>query len=138
MPRNPFWAIVDGGSLCPNGSGLLPSTRDLDNTTKGTRSMATLAASLPKNLQARTTAGILNAVRVLGTVAFGLLALLLVIVGLVEWADAQTNGTVAVLTILGVGAALVSGALFYAVVGWFVDTLSLLTQIAKSASADGR
>ena len=62
--------------------------------------MTTLAATLPKKyLQARTTAGILNIVRIAGTVGFGLLALLLVIVGLVQWADAHTNGTLAVLTI---------------------------------------
>ena len=96
--------------------------------------MAALTASLPKNLQARTTAGILNVVRILGTVGFGLLALLLVILGLVEWADAHTNGTVAVVLIVGVGASLVSGALFYAVVGWFVDTLNLLTKIARNST----
>jgi energy-converting hydrogenase Eha subunit B len=97
--------------------------------------MSAITAALPKYLQARTTANILNAVRILGTLSFGLLALLLVIVGLVQWADAHTNGTLAVLTIIGVLAALVSGALFYATVGWFVDTLSLLTQIAKNTAA---
>ena len=100
--------------------------------------MTTLNVSIPKNLQARTTAGILNAVRILGTVGFGLLALLLVIVGMVEWADAHTNGTAAVMTIIGVGAALVSGALFYAVVGWFVDTLNLLTKISKNTAGPAR
>ena len=103
--------------------------------TKGTISMTTLAASLPKFLQARTTAGILNAVRILGTAGFALLALLLVILGIVEWADPHTNGTAALLTLVGIGFAFVGGALFYAVVGWFVDTLQLLTQIAKSAVA---
>jgi len=84
-----------------------------------------------RNLQAQTTLRILNAVRLLGTGAFALLALLLAVVGLVEWAGPNTNGTAALLMTVGLGAAVVSGALFYAIVGWFVDTLSLLKQIAE-------
>jgi len=92
-----------------------------------------ISAVLPKrNLQARTTAGILNLVRIVGTALFGLNALGVAIYGIVAWADPHTSKLAVVLIPLGVLMGLVIAALFYAVVGWFVDTLNLLTQIAKN------
>ena len=98
--------------------------------------MTTLAATFPKRqyLQARTTAGILNIVRIVGTVLFALNALGVAIYGIVEWADPNTSKLAVVLIPLGVLMWLVIAAVFYAVVGWFVDTLSLLTQIARKAT----
>ena len=100
--------------------------------------MTTLTTHAPRvirNLQARSTASILNIVRYLGTGAFALLALLTVIVTLVSISQPNTSWTSLILGAVGFGFAIVSGALFYAVVGWFVDTLSLLTRIAKVQSA---
>ena len=92
-----------------------------------------ISAVLPKrNLQARTTASILNLVRIVGTALFGLNALGVAIYGIVAWADPHTSKLAVVLIPLGVLMGLVIAALFYAVVGWFVDTLNLLTQIAKN------
>ncbi|MET0525604.1 MAG: hypothetical protein ABWZ91_12440 [Nocardioides sp.] len=96
--------------------------------------MSAITAALPKYLQARTTAGILNIVRIVGTALFAVIAVILGIAGLIEWVDPHTNGLTAVLVIIGVGVAVVSGLLFYATVGWFVDTLNLLTQIAKNTA----
>ena len=98
--------------------------------------MTTLAATLPKKkyLQARTTAGILNIVRIVGTALFALNALGVAIYGIVEWADPNTSKFAVVLIPLGVLMWLVIAAVFYAVVGWFVDTLSLLTQIAQNTA----
>jgi hypothetical protein len=94
-----------------------------------------ISAVLPKrNLQARTTAGILNIVRIVGTALFVLNALGVVIYGIVAWADPHTSKFAVVLIPLGVLMSLVIAALFYAVVGWFVDTLSLLTQIARNST----
>ena len=98
--------------------------------------MTTLAATFPKKyLQARTTAGILNIVRIVGTALFALTALGVAVYGIVEWADPNTSKFAVVLIPLGVLMWMVIAAVFYAVVGWFVDTLSLLTQIAKNATS---
>ncbi len=88
-----------------------------------------------KNLQARTTGGILNIVRYAGTAVFGLIAAILVIAGFVEWADPHTSGLTAVLILIGVGTTTVAALLFYAIVGWYVDSLALLTQIAGNTTA---
>ena len=61
------------------------------------------ARAASKNLQARTTGGILNIVRYAGTAVFGLIAAILVIAGFVEWADPHTSGLTAVLILIGVG-----------------------------------
>ena len=90
--------------------------------------------SIRKNLQARTTAGILSTVRIIGTALFALNALGVAIYGIVEWADPNTSKFAVVLIPLGVLMWLVIAAGFYAVVGWFVDTLNLLTQIARNTA----
>ena len=71
----PFWAILDERIPLAQGSDLLPADRGPRTYDGRHRSMTTLAATLPKqNLQARTTAGILNIVRIVGTGAFALAA----------------------------------------------------------------
>ncbi len=91
-------------------------------------------AFIRRNLQVRTTVGILNTVRLVGTGAYGLAALLGLVFLLVSVAQPNTSWTALISGILGVAASVVFGALFYAVVGWFVDTLNLLKQIATNTA----
>jgi hypothetical protein len=129
-----FWPMVDVRFRYPRGSGLLPP-KDSGPQTKGTRSVTTIAATIPKKyLQARSTAGILNIVRIVGTALFALNALGFAIYGIVEWADPNTSKFAVVLIPLGVLMWLVIATVFYAMVGWFADALSLLTQIAKNTT----
>ena len=84
-----------------------------------------------RNRQARSTVGILNAVRYGGTGLFIVLAALSVlgaVIGMV-----QSGG--AIYSFGGFIGALVFAlwaALVYAVVGWFVDSLALLVQIEEN------
>src|SRR3954470_19416310 len=95
-----------------------------------------VSTSIRKNMQARTTVGILNTVRVVGTVVIALSALALVLLGFAQWADDHTSKVAVVAIPIGIAANVVVGLIFYAVVGWFVDTLNLLTQIAKNTATN--
>ena len=90
-------------------------------------------AAAPKNLQARGTVGILNTVRWITVAFFGLVALLGVVFMLANVAQGETSA--ALVGLLISGASLIYGALAYAFIGWYVDTLNLLTQIARNTSA---
>jgi hypothetical protein len=75
---------------------------------------------------------IFNTVRTLGVAIFGLL-FALVIIGTV--ASAATGDSPIVSVLVGFVAALVTaacGALFYAAVGWYADSLELLIQISRN------
>jgi hypothetical protein len=93
-----------------------------------------VTATINKTMQARTTVGILNTVRIVGVVMFALCALILVLAGFAEWADDHTSKLAVVGIPLGIAVNAVAALVFYAVVGWFVDTLNLLTQIAKNTA----
>lgn len=87
-----------------------------------------------KNRQARATAGILNTVRLIGTIGFVGLAVITLLGGLIGAASSENGAVTLVFGVVGALFALLFAALFYAVVGWFVDTLSLLTQIAENTA----
>ena len=86
-----------------------------------TTSALTAQAAAPKNLQARDTVSILNIVRWVGVAFFALAALVDVIVVLVAMAHGETYA--ALFGILGLGFLVIFGALFDAIVGWYVDSL---------------
>jgi hypothetical protein len=85
-----------------------------------------------KNRQARGTVAILNIARWVGVAFFALTAFGLIVVTLVSMFEGET--TRALGGILGLGFTIVFGALFYAFIGWYVDTLALLTQIARNTA----
>jgi hypothetical protein len=87
-----------------------------------------------RNLQARTTVGILNIVRYVTVGVFGLTTLLFTIFLLAEVAHPYTSWLSITLGVMGAGLSLVLGAMGYAIIGWYVDSLNLLTQIANSAA----
>jgi hypothetical protein len=97
--------------------------------------MTTTALPAPvatKNRQARGTVAILNIARWVGVALFALLAFGLVVVTLVSAFEGDTTRMLAGAGSLGV--TVVFGALFYAIIGWYVDTLALLTQIARNTA----
>lgn len=73
----------------------------------------------------KRTIAILSMVRLGGTILYLGAAALMVLAGL----DAGSG----VIVIVGVGSA-ISGALWYAVIGWFVDSLGLLSAIAANTA----
>jgi hypothetical protein len=105
-------------------------------TTKGTNLTTSVLPALaaPKNMQARTTAGILNIVRIVGTGLFALNAVGILIYGFILWAQPHTPTLATVLVPIGVLLWTVLALTFYAGIGWFVDTLRLLTQIARNTA----
>ena len=85
------------------------------------------------NYQARTTVGILNTVRWL-TVALYFIAVVIGVVG--AFSGLVTgNGNVFLQGLIITVISTMFGALSYAFIGWYVDTLNLLTQIAKNTEA---
>lgn len=91
-------------------------------------------AARPKNRQARATVGILNTVRLVGTIGYAVLAALFLLGGLIGATTSENGFASIAVGIFGAAFAALFAALFYAVVGWFVDTLSLLTQIAQNTA----
>lgn len=94
-------------------------------------------AGRPKNRQARATSTILNAVRMIGTIGFVGVGAFVFLGSLLAAASSRDETATVAFLAYGVVAAscvLLFAALFYAVVGWFVDTLSLLTQIAENTA----
>lgn len=85
-----------------------------------------------RNRQAKSTVGILNAVRYGGTGLFLVLAALSALAAIIG----TVNSGGAVYSFGGFIGALIFAlwaALVYAVVGWFVDTLALLVQIEQNS-----
>ena len=93
----------------------------------------TAPAAAPKNVQARGTVGILNIARWTGVAFFAFAALIAVGATLVGLAHGETYTALGGL--LGLVFTIIFGALFYAVIGWYVDTLALLTQIAQNTAS---
>ena len=82
------------------------------------------------NRQAKATVGILNTVRWIVTIVFGLMAALTVLGALL---GLTSNGGVYAFAGLAAAAVLALwAALIYAVVGWYVDSLNLLVQIEEN------
>lgn len=73
----------------------------------------------------KRTIAILAMARLGGTILYGAAAALMVLAGI--------GAGSSVIVIVGVGAA-ISGALWYAVIGWFVDSLGLLSAIAANTA----
>ena len=94
---------------------------------------AAIPAPAPKNLQARSTVNILNVARWVGVAFFACSALLSVIMMLVG--AVNSDAAIMMVGFFGIGFNLVFGALFYAFIGWYVDTLDLLTRIARDIAA---
>jgi hypothetical protein len=88
----------------------------------------------PINRQARTTVSILNTVRTIGTGFYALAAALLALGTLVAAASSDRPGLTFIIGLIWTGMTVVFGALFYAVVGWFAGTLTLLKQIAQNTN----
>ena len=88
-----------------------------------------------KHLQARGTVGILNTVRWVGTAAYALGAMIGVLYLLISVYQPNTSWTSLFMgggVVLG---SLIFGALFYAIVGWYVDTLDLLHKLVRRVAA---
>lgn len=90
---------------------------------------------IKKHLQVRGTVGILNAVRWLGTAAYALVAVIGVIYLLISVYQPNTSWTSLFMGVGLVLGSLMFGALFYAIVGWYVDTLDLLHKLARRVAA---
>ena len=88
----------------------------------------------PKNRQAKATVGIRNTVRTIGTVFFGILAVVTLLGTLIGTFTSDQGLLVFLVGIVSTGMTVVFGALFYAVVGWYVDSMNLLTQIAANTT----
>lgn len=96
-----------------------------------------------RNRQAKGTVGILNTLRWVGTWVFIILAGLGVLTSVIGYILVTANGAPAY-AILGFGlwAVLcvvvngVLGALFYATIGWYVDSLSMLVKIEQNTSTN--
>lgn len=87
----------------------------------------------PKNRQARGTVTILNLARWVGVAFFALSA----VGGIITLLIGMVNGdsATALAGFAGSGFSVVVGALFYAIIGWYVDTLDLLHKIARRIAA---
>jgi hypothetical protein len=96
--------------------------------------MSTITTTVLPAKQSRGTVAILNTVRWIGTGFHLLIAAILLLMSLVAMFTADNGFLVFLGGLLGVGMTLVFGALFYATVGWFVDTLSQLNQIAANTA----
>jgi hypothetical protein len=88
-----------------------------------------------KHLQAKGTVGILNTVRWVGTAAYALVALIGVLYLLMSVHQPNTSWTSLVMGVGLVLGSLIFGALFYAIVGWYVDTLDLLHKLVRRVAA---
>jgi hypothetical protein len=91
-------------------------------------------AGVRKNRQAKATVAILNTVRTIGTTAFGIVAALCLLGTLIGTITSDQHFLYFIVGILTTGLTVVFGALYYAVVGWYVDSLKLLTQIAHNTT----
>ena len=60
--------------------------------------------------------------------------MILFVYGIVEWADPHTNKAATFGVPMSIIFMVIAGLVFYAIVGWFVDSLNLLTQIAKNTA----
>ena len=89
-----------------------------------------VAPTAPKNVLAKSTVNILNIVRWIAVGVFGLAVVVGGILGLVGLVSNEP-ATVLISVAIVVPSAFL-GALAFAVIGWFVDTLNLLTQIARN------
>ena len=87
----------------------------------------------PTNKQARATVAILNTVRWLTVAVFGIGVVLGGLGFLVSLL--QGEGQAAIISLAVTLALAVYGALAYAFIGWLVDTLDMLTQIARNTAA---
>lgn len=97
--------------------------------------MVSTPSSQRKHTQARATVNILSAVRMIGTIAWAGVACLLAL-GTVIGAFATSGSHVAVFFggLVATVITAIFGALFYATVGWLVETLSMLTEIARNTA----
>jgi hypothetical protein len=88
-----------------------------------------------KHLQVRGTVGILNTIRWVGTGAYALGALIGVLYLLISVYQTNTSWTSLFMGVGVVLGSLIFGALFYAIVGWYVDTLDLLHKLVRRVAA---
>ncbi len=88
-----------------------------------------------KHLQARGTVGILNTIRWVGTGAYALVALIGLLYLLISVDQPNTSWTSLFMGVGLVFGSLIFGALFYAIVGWYVDTLDLLHMLVRRVAA---
>ena len=88
-----------------------------------------------RHLQARGTVGILNTIRWVGTGAYALGALIGVLYLLISVNQPHTSWTSLFMGVGVVLGSLIFGALFYAIVGWYVDTLDLLHTLVRRVAA---
>lgn len=103
----------------------------------------TTPATPARNLQAKGTVGILNTVRWVGTTFCAAVTTLLLLANIVGIIALSGHGYLTPFSIIGfwVGNAIfvvmggVCAAFFYAVVGWYVDSLNLLVQIERNTTA---
>jgi len=95
---------------------------------------ATLAAPVvaQKNLQARSTVAILNIVRYALVMIFVVSAVVAVVVTIIGVVQGET--TTVLLGLTSVVVQVILGALAYAFIGWYVDTLDMLKQIARNTA----
>lgn len=91
-------------------------------------------AGTPKNTQARATVQILSTVRAVGTVVYALAVGLILLGTLIGTFTSDQHLTVFFGGIMAAAILGVFGALFYATIGWLVETLSMLTQIARNTA----
>ena len=92
-------------------------------------------SATPRHTQARATVQILSTVRMIGTLAYAVLTALAALATVIG--TFTTRGGHIVFVSGGVVATVlvaIFGALFYATVGWLVETLSMLTEIATNTA----
>lgn len=92
-------------------------------------------AAAPKHTQARATVQILSTVRMVGTIAYAIVVALLALGTVIG--SITTNGSHIGFFLVGVVVtvmAAIFGAVFYATIGWLVETLSMLTEIATNTA----
>ena len=94
-----------------------------------------IPSAAPKHTQARATVAILSTVRMIGTIAYAVVtgvAALGTVIGTFTTSGSHIGfffgGVVATIMIA------IFGALFYATIGWLVETLSMLTEIAMNTA----
>jgi ABC-type polysaccharide/polyol phosphate export permease len=92
-------------------------------------------SAAPKHTQARATVQILSTVRMIGTIGYALLTGIVALGTVIG--TFTTSGSHIAFFFGGVVATVmiaIFGALFYATIGWLVETLSMLTEIAKNTA----